>query len=146
LPEPGEVERVVAATAEKGLSVYGHDVFLAQARMHAMGRRMAAFHAAWDVLLTPGLGHLPPPLGWIDMMLDDADEYWDRVAAFSPFTVWFNQTGQPAISLPVGQAAQGFPVSVQAVGRFADEATLFRLSAQLEQAMPWRDRRPGHLR
>lgn len=145
LPEEGEVERVVAATAEKGLTVFGHDVFMTQARMHAMGRRMAAFHRDYDVLLTPGLGHLPPKLGWIDMMLDDADEYWDRVAAFSPFTVWFNQTGQPAISLPVGQTETGFPVSVQAVARYADEATLFRLSAQLEHAMPWIDRRPKGL-
>ena len=142
LPEEGEVERVVAATAKKGETVFGHDVFMAQARMHAMGRRMAAFHRGYDVLLTPGLGHLPPKLGWIDMMLDDADEYWDRVAVFSPFTVWFNQTGQPAISLPVGTTASGFPVSVQAVGRFADEATLFRLSGQLEQAMPWIGHRP----
>ena len=146
LPEAGEVERVVAATAEKGLRVFGHDVFMTQARMHAQGRRMAAFHRDYDVLLTPGLGHLPPKLGWIDMMLDDADEYWDRVAAFSPFTVWFNQTGQPAISLPVGQTESGFPVSVQAVTSFADEATLFRLSGQLEQAMPWTDRRPDGLK
>ena len=145
LPEPGEVENVVAATAEKGESVTGYDVFLAQGRMHQAGRRMAAFHDTYDVLLTPGLGHMPPKLGWLDMMMDDADEYWDRVAAFSPFTVWFNLTGQPAICLPVGTTEEGFPVSVQAVGRFADEATLFRLSAQLEAAMPWRDRKPAGL-
>jgi Asp-tRNA(Asn)/Glu-tRNA(Gln) amidotransferase A subunit family amidase len=145
LPLEGEVERVVALTAERGERIAGYEVFMAQARMHAAGRRMAAFHAGWDVLLTPGLGHLPPQLGWIDMMLDDADEYWDRVAAFSPFTVWFNETGQPAISLPVGRTASGFPVSVQAVARFADEATLFRLAAQLEAAMPWRDRKPPGL-
>lgn len=145
LPEPGEVERVVAATAAKSDTLPAHEIFLVQARMHAMGRRMAVFHDEYDVLLTPGLGHLPPKLGWIDMMLDDADEYWDRVAAFSPFTVWFNQTGQPAISLPVGTTATGFPVSVQAVARFADEATLLRLSAQLEAAMAWRDRRPDGL-
>lgn len=142
-PLAGEVERVVAATAERGEQVYGHDVFMAQAHMHAMGRRMAAFHRDYDVLLTPGLGQLPPKLGWIDMMLDDVDEYWDRVARFSPFTVWFNQTGQPAISLPVGSTADGFPLSVQAVGRFADEATLFRLSCQMERAMPWHDRKPA---
>jgi Asp-tRNA(Asn)/Glu-tRNA(Gln) amidotransferase A subunit family amidase len=145
LPKDGEVERVVAATALRGEDITGYDVFMVQARMHAMARRMAAFHQTYDVLLTPGLGHMPPKLGWIDMMLDDSDEYWDRVAAFSPFTVWFNQTGQPAISLPTGQTTEGFPVSIQAVGRFADEATLFRLSAQLEQAMPWRDRRPPDL-
>ena len=145
LPEEGEIERVVAATAEKGESVTGYDVFLAQGRMHGAGRRMAAFHEAYDVLLTPGLGHMPPKLGWLDMMMDDADEYWDRVAAFSPYTVWFNLTGQPAISLPVGTTEEGFPVSVQAVGAFADEATLFRLSAQLETAMPWRNRRPEGL-
>lgn len=145
LPEEGEIERVVALTAAKGEHVTGYDVFMAQARMHAAGRRMAAFHEEWDVLVTPGLGHMPPKLGWIDMMLDDADEYWDRVAAFSPFTVWFNETGQPAISLPVGQTESGFPLSVHAVTRFADEATLFRLSAQLERAMPWRDRRPPGL-
>lgn len=145
LPEPGEVERVVAATAEKGESVTGYDVFLAQGRMHQAGRRMAAFHDTYDVLLTPGLGHMPPKLGWLDMMMEDADEYWDRVAAFSPFTVWFNLTGQPAISLPVGTTDEGFPVSVQAVGKYADEATLFRLSGQLETAMPWRDRKPAGL-
>ena len=88
---------------------------------------------------------MPPKLGWIDMMLDDADEYWDRVAAFSPFTVWFNETGQPAITLPVGVTQTGFPVSVHAVAPFADEATLFRLSAQLEAAMPWAQRKPPGL-
>lgn len=145
LPEEGEIERVVAATAEKGESVTGYDVFLAQGRMHSAGRRMATFHETHDVLLTPGLGHMPPKLGWLDMMMDDADEYWDRVAAFSPYTVWFNLTGQPAISLPVGTTEEGFPVSVQAVGAYADEASLFRLSAQLETAMPWRNRRPEGL-
>lgn len=144
-PLAGEVELVVAGTAERGEQIFGHDVFIAQARMHAMGRRMAAFHHHYDVLLTPGLGHLPPKLGWIDMMLEDVDEYWNRVAQFSPFTVWFNQTGQPAISLPVGTTAGGFPLSVQAVGRFADEATLFRLSGQLESAMPWHDRKPSDI-
>ncbi|MDE0780886.1 MAG: amidase [Alphaproteobacteria bacterium] len=145
LPLEGEVERVVAATAAMGESVTGYDVFLAQGRMHAVGRRMAAFHETYDILMTPGLGHMPPKLGWLDMMMDDADEYWDRVAAFSPYTVWFNLTGQPAISLPVGTTDEGFPVSVQAVGRYADEASLFRLSGQLEEAMPWRDRRPEGL-
>ena len=104
---------------------------------------MAAFHAGADVLLTPGLATLPVKLGWIDMMMDDVEEYWRRVFTFSPFTVWFNLTGQPALVLPLGRSAEGLPVSVQLVARFGDEATLFRLGAQLEAARPWFDRKPA---
>jgi Asp-tRNA(Asn)/Glu-tRNA(Gln) amidotransferase A subunit family amidase len=103
---------------------------------------MAAFHSRHDVLLTPGLGQLPVKLGWIDMMMDDVEEYWRRVFAFSPFTVWFNLTGQPAMMLPLGQADGGLPVAVQLVARYGDEATLFRLGAQLEAARPWFARKP----
>jgi Asp-tRNA(Asn)/Glu-tRNA(Gln) amidotransferase A subunit family amidase len=103
---------------------------------------MAAFHSRYQVLLTPGLAGLPVKLGWIDMMMEDVDEYWRRVFAFSPFTVWFNLTGQPAMTLPLGRADDGFPVAVQLVARYGDEATLFRLGAQLEHARPWFDRRP----
>jgi Asp-tRNA(Asn)/Glu-tRNA(Gln) amidotransferase A subunit family amidase len=107
---------------------------------------MAAFHAQWDVLLTPGLATLPVKLGWIDMMLDDVDEYWRRVFAFSPFTVPFNLTGQPALVLPLGMSAEGLPVAVQCVARYGDEATLFRLAAQLEAARPWLARTPALVR
>ena len=109
---------------------------------HRLGRQMAAFHGRYDVLLTPGLATLPVKLGWIDMMLDDFDEYWRRVFHFSPFTVWFNITGQPAMVLPLGRSAEGLPVAVQLVARFGEEATLFRLAAQLEQARPWFARKP----
>jgi Asp-tRNA(Asn)/Glu-tRNA(Gln) amidotransferase A subunit family amidase len=95
------------------------------------------------------LATLPPKLGWIDMMMDDVHEYWRRVFHFSPFTVCFNLTGQPAIVLPLAQSdatlertGTGFPISVQFVARYGDEATLFRLAAQLEKARPWFDRKP----
>ncbi len=76
------------------------------------------------------------------MMLDDVDEYWRRVFTFSPFTVWFNLTGQPATMLPLGTSQDGLPLAVQCVARYGDEATLFRLAAQLEAARPWIGRRP----
>jgi amidase len=61
---------------------------------------------------------------------------------FTPFTPVVNVTGQPAASLPLHWSDEGLPVGVQLIGRPADEATLLRGSAQLEQARPWRDRRP----
>ena len=115
--------------------------------MHRLGRQMAAFHRDYDVLLTPGLATgTAVKLGWLDMMMDDVDEYWRRVFHFSPFTVWFNITGQPAVMLPIGESAGGLPVAVQAVAPCGDEATLFRFSAQLESARPWSARKPAMVR
>src|SRR5882762_7211376 len=109
----------------------------------AAGRQMAAFHSEWDVLLTPGLASPAVKLGWLDMMMDDVDEYWRRVFAFSPFTVWFNLTGQPGLMLPLGQSSGGLPLAVQLVAPYGGEATLFRLGAQLEAARPWFGRKPA---
>jgi Asp-tRNA(Asn)/Glu-tRNA(Gln) amidotransferase A subunit family amidase len=145
-PRPGEVETITYATGQKGERLTAADYVRATQAAHRLGRQMAAFHANWDVLLTPGLAMVPPKLGWIDMMLDDVDEYWRRVFTFSPFTVWFNLTGQPAMMLPLGESPEGLPVAVQIVARYGDEATLFRLAAQLEAARPWIGRRPAMTR
>ena len=139
----GEVETVTWNTAKMGERVGSADYVRATQTAHRLGRQMAAFHSRYDVLLTPGLGQLPVKLGWIDMMMGDVEEYWRRVFTFSPFTVWFNLTGQPAMMLPLGHSAGGLPVAVQLVARFGDEATLFRLGTQLEAARPWFARRPA---
>jgi Asp-tRNA(Asn)/Glu-tRNA(Gln) amidotransferase A subunit family amidase len=138
----GEVERIAWLTAKMGERIGAADYVRATQTAHRLGRQMAAFHAQWDVLLTPGLASAPVKLGWLDMGMDDVDEYWRRVFRFSPFTVWFNITGQPALMLPLGQSAGGLPLAVQLVARYGDEATLFRLGAQLEAARPWFGRKP----
>lgn len=140
--ERGEVENVTFDTGKLGEQISAADYVRATQTMHRLGRQMAAFHQQYDLLLTPGLGTLPPPIGWIDMMMDDVHEYWRRVFTFSPFTVWFNLTGQPAIMLPIGRSETGFPIAVQLVAPFGQEATLFRLGSQLETARPWFDRKP----
>ena len=131
-----EVERITWLTAQMGENTAAPDYVRATQAAHRLGRQMAAFHSEWDVLLTPGLATPPVKLGWLDMMMDDVAEYWRRVFAFSPFTVWFNLTGQPALMLPLGQSPGGLPIAVQLVGRYGDEATLFRLGAQLEARAP----------
>ena len=148
-PRRGEVENVTFDTAARGEQITAQEYVRATQTAHRLGRQMAAFHQRHDVLMTPGLttpGAVK--LGWIDMMLEDVDEYWRRVFTFSPFTVWFNITGQPAMVLPLSRvdtagAPCGLPLAIQLVARFGDEATLFRLASQLESARPWFDRRPA---
>jgi Asp-tRNA(Asn)/Glu-tRNA(Gln) amidotransferase A subunit family amidase len=139
----GEVERITWLTAKLGEDISAPDYVRATQTAHRLGRQMAAFHTEWDVLLTPGLSSPAVKLGWLDMMMDDVHEYWRRVFDFSPFTVWFNLTGQPGLMLPLGQSRGGLPLAVQLVGRFGDEATLIRLGAQLEAARPWFGRKPA---
>jgi len=139
----GEVERITWLTAKMGEHISAPDYVRATQTAHRLGRQMAAFHEQWDVLLTPGLSSPAVKLGWLDMMMNDVNEYWRRVFTFSPFTVWFNLTGQPGLMLPIGQSTGGLPLAVQLVGRFGDEATLIRLGAQLEAARPWFGRKPA---
>ncbi len=105
-------------------------------------REVARFFEDYEVLLTPTLAEPPVPLGTFDAPKDNPMKVWERVARFAPYTALFNATGQPAMSVPLSWNKDGLPIGSHFVGRFGDEATLFRLAAQLEQACPWVNRRP----
>ena len=97
--------------------------------------------AAYDVVLTPTLASLPAPVGWF-READDPRAEFDRMIGWTPFTAVYNTSGQPAVNVPLHHTGAGLPVGIMLVGRPADELTLLRLSAQLEQASPWAARRP----
>jgi amidase len=77
-------------------------------------------------------------------MRDDAEPRRDFEAQkrLTPWTSAWNVTGMPAISLPLHHTAGGLPVGVMLAARPGEEGTLLALSAQLEAAAPWSDRRP----
>ena len=81
-------------------------------------------------------------LGTFDSPADDPLKGWRRSGQFAPFTPICNATGQPAMSIPLYWSDEGLPIGTHFIGRFGDEATLFRLAAQLEEARPWKHRRP----
>jgi amidase len=70
------------------------------------------------------------------------DKSADKIFDAIPHTPLFNVTGQPAMSVPLYWNSQNLPIGVHFVGRYGAEATLFRLASQLEDARPWKDRRP----
>ncbi len=137
-----DVERMTWALASLGEETDGAAYVKATQAIHRIGRQVARFFLDYDVLLTPTMAKPPVEIGTIDMMTEDREAYRDEVAAFGGFPVLSNVTGAPAMSVPLYWSARGLPVGTQFVGRFGDEATLFRLAAQLAEARPWSDRRP----
>jgi amidase len=113
----------------------------AAARLGMAARRIVAFWSRHDVVLTPTLALPPVPIGWQEEGVDGALEQLRRNTLFTPFTAIANLTGLPAMSLPLHEH-EGLPIGVQAIGKPAGEAELFRLAAQVEAARPWHDRRP----
>jgi amidase len=72
----------------------------------------------------------------------DRSAYFTAVNRSIGFTSLFNASGHPAASLPLHWSAQALPVGLQIIAQFGDEATIFRLTAQIETTRPWKDRRP----
>jgi amidase len=137
------VEPLTWALAEAGRQRSGADYLAAVQGLQMISRAVAMFMQDWDVLLTPVVAEPPPPLGTFDATPDNPLAGFMRAAEYVPFTPLINATGQPAMSVPLWWNAAGLPVGAHFVGRFGDEATLFRLAAQLEVARPWAGRVPA---
>jgi amidase len=140
MAHPERLEARTQKMARAGGLVSDRRIAALRAREAALAARVNRIFDAVDVVLTPGTATGPPRIA-----------AYRRRGAFvtscavmgrSPFPAIFNATGQPAAVLPWGRDGAGVPMSVQLVGRPADEATLLALSTQIEKARPWAGRRP----
>jgi amidase len=141
-PTPEFFEAFVWAFNQRGRQVSAPEYLLALQDLQRLTRDMARFFVGYDIWLTPTLGEPPVPLGTFKFSKEDPFTLRRRMAAFAPFTYMSNVTGQPAMSVPLYWNGEGLPVGTHFVARFGDEATLFRLASQLEEARPWAKRRP----
>ena len=140
--QPDDLENITRLVAEEGRRLSARDYVNTLLMIHRTGRRLARFFDEYDIILSPTLADPPLPLGALDMMGDDLDVYLERMWGHLAFTPLYNLSGCPAASLPMHMTPDGLPVGVQIGASFGNEALLFRLSDQLEEADPWRDRRP----
>lgn len=166
-PRFGLFEPTTWAMTLLGKGIGSSDYIEAQTRLQIAGRQLGTFFERHDVLLTSTLatppirtGALQPTAiealllqivgrlgaGWLLRAGGVVEQMADKVFGFMPNTALFNATGLPAISLPLHQDAAGLPIGMQFAAGFGNEAVLLRLAAQLEEAMPWRDRpAPAHV-
>ena len=160
-PRPSDYEPGTWILAQMGWKASAAELVAAQKVMHRSARRVAAWFESFDVFVSPTMAKPPARIGELQIqpaeraqlalvrrlgfkaVLDFAlDQMASGKLSWTPNTQLFNQTGQPGMSVPLFWNAEGLPIGTQMVGRFGDEATLFRLASQLEQARPWADRWP----
>jgi amidase len=140
---PDDVETLSWGLAELGRKVSAVDYIHAVEVLQRATRRLAAWWASgWDLLLTPTLPEPPTPLGDFSARPGDPLRGFVRGGAIVAFTMPWNITGQPAISLPLHWSPGGLPIGVQLVAAYGREDVLLRVAAQLEAAQPWGERRP----
>jgi len=160
-PKAADFEPATWLFAQIGWKNSASELFMTQSKVHVAMREISAWFQEYDLFLSPTLARPPAKVGELypsggketqlkvlgalplKPLIDAALETLGKTTlAATPNTQLFNQTGQPACSVPWSWNADGLPIGIQLASRFGDEATLFRVSAQIEAERPWDHRRP----
>ena len=159
-PRPEQFEPTTWFLNQGGHALSGVDLLQARDAAQSAGRATAAFHARYDLFLCPTVTHPQVKLGQIALgamsrgglyalrNVSVPRRVFQRVLAqlapeileLTPNTQLFNQTGQPAISLPLQWSAAGLPIGMQLSAALGREDLLIQVAAQLEAAHPWQAR------
>lgn len=138
-----DLEPIMLSGYELGKRITAKEYIASVNRLHAIGRAMEAYMDDFDLILTPALTELPVKLGELSTQRGEFLDLRKRVSRYATFMAVFNASGQPAASLPLFATSEGVPIATQLVGRFGREDVILRVSAQLERAQPWKQRKPA---
>jgi amidase len=142
-PQGEDFEPLTWASWKGGQRATGMDAMADMQTLRVLARQALQLFETFDVFLTPTLGAPPPKLGYLSPVTVAPRDIGRRNGELFSYPGPANMTGQPSISLPLAMSADGLPIGMMFAARYADEATLLRLAAQLEKEAPWKDRRPA---
>ena len=142
----GQIEPMTIMIREQGARYSQFDYANAIDHLQNIGRTMGEFQRDYDLILQPVTATPAPKLGTINYREGDTLlDYTRRFKKVSAFTHLYNMSGQPSVSLPLAMSSEGLPIGVMLSGRVGEDQLLFSVSAQIERAAPWRQRRPEPL-
>jgi len=143
-PSDDEIEPLTRAFWTSGREVRAATYLSAIETLQRFARRVAAFLLDVDVFLSPAVSAPPLPLGLMVSTPEDPYAGLEESSKTTGYSLLIaNLTGNPAMSVPLHWTSDGLPIGMHFLGRYGDEATLFRLAGQLERARPWADRHPA---
>ncbi len=138
-----DIEPLNWAMAERGRAITANAYVAAVESVQSYARGVAAWwEEGFDILLTPTAAAQPAKIGELSP-LGDPQTVMSGMMACTTFTIPFNATGQPAMSLPLHLGDEGLPVGIQLVAGYGREDVLVRLASQLENARPWASSLPA---
>ena len=133
-----DVEAATWFSAERGRETPGTDLLKTQNAQQLFGRAMAEWwDDGWDLLVTPATARPAPRVGELVSTPDNVLQSFINSLPYGTFTLPFNLTGQPAISVPMGHTNSGLPLGAQLVAAYGREDLLLQVAAQLEAINPW---------
>ncbi|MCB9962640.1 MAG: amidase [Hyphomonas sp.] len=144
-----EMEPITASMARLGRTVPMVELARANNLFNAAAITYEQFldDGGFDLTLSPVTHRAPDKLGTMSLA-QDGEAMGKAIAGFGAHCPIFNQTGCPAMSVPLhwtdptDEAPGGLPIGMMFGGRLGSESLLFRLAGQLEEARPWAGRRP----
>jgi amidase len=142
-PRPEDVEPLTWEHWQRARHQDAIAFLTAQSRLQSVSRTLVEFLDPYDAVITPALAQRQLATGEVHGRGPDPWDHFRRSGLFTPYTAICNVIGLPAVSLPLYQGDDGLPTGVQVIGRPAGEAPLLALAAQLEEALPWSQRRPA---
>jgi amidase len=142
--DPSRLEAVSRTVLEEARALTALDLVAVFDAQNRVTRSVGAFFCEHDLLITPTVGQLPAPHGTLaqDDSRHTTRTWLESLFDYGPFTVVFNISGQPAISLPLARSRSGLPIGVQLVAPYGREDLLFQVAVQLESALMGAGSRP----
>ncbi|NNL90571.1 MAG: amidase [Marinicaulis sp.] len=119
-----------------------HTLDIAVERLLSFAGYYEGIFADTDLILSPVIAQPPPKIGYLDSR-HSFPLAFERLSEIVCFTQFMNVSGAPAISLPTGMSSDGLPIGAQLAAATGNERTILEVAYELEEAMPWRDRKPA---
>lgn len=141
--DPEHLEPFNRALYDHGQRCSAGRLLQAVTSLQQLAREVVTASLPYDAVLSPTLTRPPLRIGELSALEHDMAGMFRALAAYLGLTPIANVTGQPSISLPLGRSDTDLPLGVMLTGRPADEATLLRVGAQLQEAADWRGHRPA---
>jgi aspartyl-tRNA(Asn)/glutamyl-tRNA(Gln) amidotransferase subunit A len=138
------MDRTLVAQLDRAAGYSAQELYRAIFQRTALYRQVQKWFDSADIVITPTLARNALPLehDFFAPIEIDGEPVDTLRRAWYPYTLPFNMTAHPALSIPCGWDSEGLPLGIQLIGRIGEDARLLHAAALFEQLRPWAQRWP----